>query len=127
MTYRKTGTLAGPYKPENRDSSGTLAGSYKPKNRDPSGTLAGPNKKPENLDPNETLRKPKKPDTVLQWGPKTGKAGPNVTLEKLSNCKSTFICALAQKAAEFRKQNFKHINFISFNLIATVSILKRHL
>ena len=37
--------------------------------------------------------------------PKTGKAGPNVTLEKLYNYESTFICVLAQKATEFREQN----------------------
>ena len=33
------------------------------------------------------------------------------------NYKSTFICVLAQKATEFREQNSKHLNFISFNLI----------
>ena len=42
----------------------------------------------------------------------TGKAVPNVTLENLCNSKSTFISGLAQKATEFRKQNFKHFNFI---------------
>ena len=37
MAYRKTGTLAGPYK---NQKTGTLAGPYK--NRNPSGTLQKP-------------------------------------------------------------------------------------
>lgn len=39
----------------------------------------------------------KKADTVQYWGPKTGKASHDVTLEKLCNCKSTFVCVLMQK------------------------------
>ena len=59
-----------------------------------------------------------------QWGRKTGKAGPNVILENLYNCKSTFICYLAKKSTIFREQNFKHFNLISFNLITTLQLLK---
>ena len=33
-----------------------------------------------------------------------------MTLEKLYNCKSTWICVLTQKVTEFRKQNFKQNN-----------------
>ena len=57
----------------------------------------------------------------------TGKAGLNVTLEKLYNIKSIFICVLTQKSTEFKEQNFKHFNLISFNVITTSSILKVHL
>ena len=45
---------------------------------------------------------------VPWWGHNTGKAGPNVTLEKLYNSKSTFICVLAQNATEFWEQHLKH-------------------
>ena len=88
------------------------------------GTLVGTLQKPECRDPKEILRKPKKRDIVPKRDPKSGKAGPNVTLENF--CKSTFTCVPAQKATEFRKQNFQHFNLISFNLITTVSILKGH-
>ena len=71
--------------------------------------------------------KPKQLDMVPQWDPKNRNASPNMILEKLHNCKSTFICVLEQKATESRKQNFKHFNLISFNLITTVSILKGYL
>ena len=41
--------------------------------------------------PQWDLREPEKQGTVRQWDPKeTGKAGPNVTLEKI-NCQSTFV------------------------------------
>ena len=55
------------------------------------------------------------------------KVGLNGILEKLYNCKSTFVCALAQKVTKSRKQTLKNSNLISFNLIRTVSILKGHL
>ena len=45
----------------------------------------------ENLDLSGTLEKCKKWDMVPQWGLMIGKTGPNVTLENLDNCKSTFI------------------------------------
>ena len=45
-------------------------------------------------------------DTEPSGAPKTEKAGPDVTLEKLYNYKSTFICVFAQKATEFREQNW---------------------
>ena len=54
------------------------------------------------------------------------KAGLNGILEKLYNCKSTFVCALAQKATKSRKQNLKNSNLISFNL-TTDLVLKGHL
>ena len=84
---------------ENRDPSGTLE---KLENQDPSGTL----EKPENQDLSGTLRKPKKWDTVPQWGSKIGEAGPNVTLEKLYNCKSTFIYLLFPRAKD--EENLKN-------------------
>ena len=50
----------------------------------------------ENRDPFGTLRKPKGRDLVTILGPKTGKKGPNVTLEKIFNYKSTFyLCPCA--------------------------------
>ena len=71
------------------DPSGTLR---KTENLDldPSGTL----EKPKNQNPSGTLRKPKERDMVLQCDTKTGKAGPNVILEKPYKCKSTFIRVL---------------------------------
>ena len=72
---------------------------------DPSGTLEKPekkepqkNRKTGTRDLSGTLGKLKKWDTVTQWGPKIGKAGPNVTLEKFYNCKSTFIYLLFPRA-----------------------------
>ena len=70
------------------------------------GTLVEPQhdlEKPENHDPNGFLRKPKKKDPAPQWSPKTGKAGPNVILEKLNDCKQKFICVLAE-----RRQNLEN-------------------
>ena len=78
----------GPWK--NR-KTGTLKNT---ENQDPSGTLENL----ENRDLTGTLRKPKKWDTVPQWGSKIGKGGPNLTLEKLFNCKSTFIYLLFARA-----------------------------
>ena len=125
MAYWKAGTwdlnenLAGPqknWKTGTRVPSRTLAGLQKVRktgaralsgtlqkyeNRDPTKTgKPGPRtlEKPENRDPSGTSGKPKKWDTVPQWGPKIGKAGPNVTLEKLYYCKSTFIYLLFSRA-----------------------------
>ena len=73
-----------------------------PENRDP-----GPQ-----CDPSVTLEKKENRDTIPYWSPpKTGKIGPKVTIEKLYNCKSTFICVLTLKATELTKQNLKHFNF----------------
>ena len=88
------------------DSSGTLL--YKPKNW----TL----EKPENRDFSGTLRKPKKWDTVPQQVPKIGKAGPNVTLEKLHNFKSTFINLLFPPTKGDRIQITTSNTLISFTL-----------
>ena len=58
----------------------------------------------------------------MQWSPKTGKAGPNVTLEKLFNCTSTLACFfVVQRVTEFRKQKFKHFNLLIFYLGFRVS------
>ena len=87
----KTGK-PGPYKKlENQDPSVTLQKTERPR---PSWDLGGTLQKLENQESNEALRKPEKGDTVRQLGPKTRKAGPNVTPEKLYNCKCTFICLL---------------------------------
>ena len=51
---------------------------------------------------------PEKQEMLLKWGRKSGKAGPNLILKNLFNCKSTFICDLAKKSAIFREQNLKH-------------------
>ena len=59
----------------------------------------------ENREPRGTLKKPKTRDTVPSCGHKTRNSGPNVTLEKLYNYKSTFICVLTEKVTEFREQN----------------------
>ena len=101
-----------------RDPTGNIAGSQKTRKLGP-GTLMGhqrdPRKtgkpepgyleKPENLDLSGTLRKPW--GTVPQQGPKIGKAGPNVTLEKLYNFKPTFIDLLFPRAKGGRIQGTK--------------------
>ena len=90
---------------------GTLVGSYKKQeNRHP-----GPYKKPENREPGpQKNRKTGTLKSKSRYRCGAGKAVPNVTLEKPLQLlyKSTFIYVLAQKATEFRKQNFKHFNFI---------------
>ena len=95
-TRDPSGTLQ---KPENWHLSRTL---QKPGPR----TLAGPYKKNQKFgtwDPTktETLGKPKKWNEVPYLDPKTGTAGPNVILEKLYNCTSTFICLLLQLKSAF--------------------------
>ena len=62
------------------------------------------------LKQNRGLRQknPEKQDMLLKWGRKSGKAGPNLILKNLFNCKSTFICDLAKKPPIFREQNLKH-------------------
>ena len=116
-TQEPSGTLARPQKNQKTvalEPSVTLMRpqkNLKPGTQDLSGILAGPQKN-RKTGTQVKLRKPKTRNTVPQWGSKTGKTGPNVTLEKHYNCKSTFICVLVQKVTEFREQSFKHFNLI---------------
>ena len=70
---------------------------------------------------------PEKQDMLLKRGRKSGKAGPNLILKNLFNCKSSFICDFTKKTTIFREQNLKHFNIISFHLITTSSIVKGYL
>ena len=114
-----------------RDPTGNIAGSQKTRKLGP-GTLMGhqrdPRKtgkpepgyleKPENLDLSGTLRKPW--GTVPQQGPKIGKAGPNVTLEKLYNFNFKFNLYLFTFSLGNRQQNLENKTsntLISFHFI----------
>ena len=125
---RKTGTLVGSQqKPRKTGKPGPQQESRKTGLGTPVGHQQDPTKtgkpgpatleKPESRDLSGTLRKPKKWDVVPQWPPKTGKADPNVTLEKLYNCKPTFIYLLfpcTKGGRTQRTKNFK--NFLFFFL-----------
>ena len=102
------------------DPSGTLR---KTENLDvdPSGTL----EKPKNQNPSGTLRKPKQRDMVPQWETKTGKAGPNVTLEKPYKC--SLLLSVSSRKRQNNLENKTSNTLILFNLITIVSILKGHL
>ena len=78
----------------------------------------------ENRDSSGTFKKPEKQDMLLKWGRKSGKAGPNLILENLFNCKSSFMCDLTKKPTIFREQNLKHFNIISFHLKLHLQLLK---
>ena len=125
---RKTGTLVGSQQKPRKTGKPGPGILQKPENRDPSRNPEKPDsgpkqdisktlQKPESQDLSGTLRKPKKWDVVPQWAPKTGKADPNVTLEKLYNCKPTFIYLLFPRAKGGRTQRTKNFkNFLFFFL-----------
>ena len=119
---RKTGTRdpaktgkTGPQQESGKTGLGTQVGHQ----QDPTKTgKPGPAtlEKPESRDLSGTPRKSKKWEVVPQWAPKTGKADPNVTLEKLYNCKPTFIYLLFPRAKGGRTQRTKNFKTFFFFL-----------